>query len=124
MVGKYDLSQEVATAARWGRETLPRYFNGSVWGIRFRTPLYSGCPGELSTSADSCQHCRTLSENRTAIAVYRRVAKRDTLSVELTGQHGAVTSTTPQKASVSDTPKQGIETGFLSAYKARNAMRR
>ena len=85
-VGKSDLSQEVATAARWGRKTLPRYFNGSVWGIRFRTPLYSGSPGELSTSADSCQHCRTLSENRTAIAVYRGVAKRDTLSVKLTGQ--------------------------------------
>lgn len=81
-------------------------------------------PGELPTSADSCQHCRTLSENRTAIAVYQGVAKRDTLSVKLTGQHGAVKSTTPQKASVSDTPKQGIETGFLSAYKARNAIRR
>ena len=42
-------------------------------------------PGELPTSADSCQHCRTLSENRTAVAVYRGVAKRDTLPVELTG---------------------------------------
>ena len=41
-------------------------------------------PGELPTSADSCQHCRTLSENRTAVAVYRGVAKRDTLPVELT----------------------------------------
>ena len=64
----------------------PVISTGQYGGSISEPPFYSGCPGELPTSADSCQHCRTLSENRTAIAVYRGVAKRDTLSVELTRQ--------------------------------------
>ena len=68
-----------------GSENTPPLFQRVSMGDPFQNPLYSGSPGELSTSADSCQHCRTLSENRTAVAVYRGVAKRDTLPVELTG---------------------------------------